>query len=123
MADEKFEHKPPAFLLYVRDWLSSTRAMAPDIKGHYIDLLAWSWDNGPVPLDADARARVLGVARAEADRVWTVLVEKWQRDEFGRGFINRRLEEQRKLLRAQTEHARAAARSRWRPGQLRIKGA
>src|SRR5262245_8119359 len=105
----------PAFLFYVRNWLSSTKGMAPDLKGHYIDLLCWAWDNGPLPDDPAWRARMFGVTVAEADRVWSGLREKWKAPtETCPGWINERLEAQRKLLIEATERGSFAARERWR---------
>jgi len=115
--------KPPAFLLYVRDWLSSTKGMAPDVKGHYIDLLCWAWDNGPLPDDPAWRARCFGTTFEEADRIWTALRVKWVPPTPEHpGWINRRLEAQRAALDAASERGSSAARSRWRNRNLRIHG-
>ena len=103
--------KPPAFQLYVRDWLSSTLGMARELKGLYVDLLCWSWDNGPLPDDAQWRQRVIGGSPRTAARLWTALRSRWRLT--AHGWINPRLERQRRALATYTVRASKAARARW----------
>lgn len=48
-------NKPPAFLWYVTDWLGSvtTRAMRPEQRGAYTDLLSFCWDSRELAISAD----------------------------------------------------------------------
>lgn len=100
--------KPPAFQFYARDWLSSTLGMPWDVAGVYIHLLAWSWDNGPLPNDPRWRARIIG---PEAKRLWSEVQPRWRRS--ARGWINPRLERQRELQAHYRERAHKGAEQRW----------
>jgi len=107
--------KPPAFQFYARDWLSSTLGMPWDVAGVYIHLLAWSWDNGPLPNSPTWRRRILG---PEAKRLWNAIKTKWKREK--NGWINARLEHQREqqaTFRARSEKG-AAARWQASPKQM-----
>jgi uncharacterized protein YdaU (DUF1376 family) len=107
--------KPPAFQFYARDWLSSTLGMPWDVAGVYIHLLAWSWDNGPLPNDPKWRARIIG---ADAQRLWTALKPRWNRTK--KGYINPRLEHQREqqaTFRARSEKGAAA---RWQASRKQM---
>jgi uncharacterized protein YdaU (DUF1376 family) len=105
-------HKPPAFQFYPKAWLSSTFGMPREIKGAYIDLLAYEWDNGPLPHSPAWRARALGTDPKDAARIWAALRSKFVRT--ARGWINRRLEGQRRELAAHRAQAKTAAAARWR---------
>lgn len=105
--------KPPAFLFYVRDWLSSTLGMARDVKGAYVDLLCWSWDNGPLPDDPRWRQRVIGGSTQTAARLWAALRSRWRHT--ARGWINPRLERQRRAIADYSARAKKAAQARWHP--------
>jgi len=104
--------KPPAFQFYPRDWLSSTLGMPWDVAGVYIHLLAWSWDNGPLPNDPDWRARVIG---PEAVRLWAAVSKRWKKT--ARGWINLRLERQREIQATFSAHGKQAAGKRWADAQ------
>ena len=65
--------KPPAFPFYVKDWLAGTRRLTFTQKGAYIDLLAWSWDNGPLPFRVAQLAHILGTTPTQLREVWAVL--------------------------------------------------
>jgi uncharacterized protein YdaU (DUF1376 family) len=100
--------KPPAFQFYARDWLSSTLGMPWDVAGLYIHLLAWSWDNGPLPNDPKWRARIIG---ADAQRLWTALKPRWNRTK--KGWINPRLEMQREAQASFALRGEKGAKARW----------
>ena len=51
--------KPPAFQFYAKDIYTGTSDLSRLEFGVYVTGLAWSWDNGPLPLDPTRRARVL----------------------------------------------------------------
>jgi uncharacterized protein YdaU (DUF1376 family) len=100
--------KPPAFQFYARDWLSSTLGMPWDVAGLYIHLLAWSWDNGPLPDDAKWRQRVIGQAHA---KLWGTVRSRWVKTPTG--WINPRLEQQRELQASFRKRAQKGANARW----------
>jgi len=98
--------------MYARAWLSSTLGMSREVKGAYIDLLCWEWDNGPLPHSAAGRARIFGAADTkDAVRIWSALRAKFTRT--ARGWINKRLEAQREELAAHRAKASGAAKARW----------
>jgi len=104
--------KPPAFQFYPRDWLSSTLGMEWDVAGVYIHLLAWAWDNGPLPNDAAWRERVIG---PDAVRLWAAVSKRWKKT--ARGWINLRLERQREIQATFSAHGKQAASRRWADAQ------
>lgn len=85
--------RPPAFQFYAQRWLSSTAQMTLEAQGAYVRLLAWSWDNGPLPTNLDKRARLVGLTRARFNRLWLEFGSKWE-DAPG-GLINPKLEQVR----------------------------
>jgi len=87
----------PAFQFYPGDWLSSTLGMPWDVKGVYIDLLAWSWNNGPLPDNARWRQRIIGGDAKTVERLWFALRPRWTKTPDG--WINLRLEKQRDIQR------------------------
>jgi uncharacterized protein YdaU (DUF1376 family) len=110
--------KPPAFQFYVKDWLSGTRRLSLAAKGAYIDLLAWSWENGPLPRGAKAIAREIGADASEFRRLWKELRRHWI---FGpHGYTNGRLESERRKFKAfrkiQSEKGKASAEARLNRG-------
>lgn len=108
----------PAFQFYVKEWMSSTRVMSPEAKGVYMDFLAWSWDNGPLPTHEADLARLAGVSSRRFATIWLALKSKWTKS--ADGYVNRRLEEQREALAAyrkqQAEKGRRSAAARSGPG-------
>jgi uncharacterized protein YdaU (DUF1376 family) len=97
--------------MYARAWLSSTLGMAHDVKGAYIDLLCWQWDNGPIPNSPAWRARIFSANPKETARLWARLRSKFVRTP--RGWINLRMEAQRQELAAHRAQAITAAKARW----------
>ena len=73
------KRSPPAFQFYAGDWLSSTLGMAAELKGIYVDLLCWSWENGPLPDDPAWRQRVIGGSAETAARRWDRLRKRWKK--------------------------------------------
>jgi uncharacterized protein YdaU (DUF1376 family) len=100
--------KPPAFQFYARDWLSSTLGMPWEVAGVYIHLLAWSWDNGPLPKSSIWRRRVIG---PDAVRLWHVVKKRWKKTKDG--WINERLEHQRSGQNAFALRGEKGAKVRW----------
>ena len=106
--------RPPAFQFYAKDWTSSTVSLSLAAKGTHISLLAWSWDNGPVPLDLDAIARIVGANPNQFSSVWDEVKSRWNTTNGGR--VNARLEserrKQRSFRRLQAAKGRAGAEAR-----------
>jgi uncharacterized protein YdaU (DUF1376 family) len=67
----------PAFSFYAKDFLLGTVTMSLAARGAYITLLAYQWDHGSVPLDADARGRILGCPARQAAAVWAEIASKF----------------------------------------------
>ncbi len=74
-------------------WSCDTCALSLEAQGAYLRLLAWSWINGPLPLDKRARGKILGVHGHVARRLWETLSCYFL--ETKDGFINKRLERDR----------------------------
>jgi uncharacterized protein YdaU (DUF1376 family) len=115
LAGSRDAEKPPAFQFYAKAWLSSTRAMPHHALGVYIDFLAWSWDNGPLPSDEKALAVLAGMTLPAFRRVWQHVGRKWESTDVG--LVNLRLEQQRKDLTAyldeQSKKGQKGAAARW----------
>lgn len=114
--DQERRERPPAFQFYVKSWMSSTKTLPHEYKGVYVDLLAWSWDNGPLPLDDRMRALAAGADYRRFVKVlWPMLAGRWERIETG--YVNLRLEQQRADLEAfieeQSNRGKAGAAKRW----------
>lgn len=107
--------KPPAFQFYAKDIYTGTSDLSRLEFGVYVTGLAWSWDNGPLPLDPTRRARVLLTDVRECAAVWPVISGMWR--ETPNGFVNDRLErlreEQRKYSERQSRRGTSGAESRW----------
>lgn len=106
--------KAPAFQFYAADFLVGTRHMFNAEVGLYIRMLAMSWDTGPLPADPARLALVAGVTPEEFAQHWPEVSKKWVLTP--EGYINKRLERQRRELAEFTE--RQAAKGR-RSGESR----
>lgn len=96
MKTPKAAERPPAFQFYVKAWMSSTAHISLEAQGAYVRLMAWSWDNGPLPSDEAARARLVGLTTLRFRRVWAEFSAKWFPTDVG--LVNLRLEQQRAEL-------------------------
>lgn len=67
--------------------------MSLEERGAHVTLLAWSWDNGPIPNDIKRIASILGVHKTIASRVIKHVFTRWifEHDHW----TNKRLEETR----------------------------
>jgi len=110
--------KPPSFPFYVKDWLSGTRRLSLAAKGAYIDLLAWSWDNGPVPRNVTEIAKILSATDSETTKIWRQLRTRSFR-KVPNGYVNPRLEQERAKSKAftklQAEKGRRSAARKTQP--------
>lgn len=70
--------------------------MSLEEVGAYVKLLAWSWDNGPVPAEDKRLAKLLGISMPALRRIWPHVSCKWVPTDSG--LVNRRLEKQREEL-------------------------
>lgn len=86
--------KSPSFQFYANDFLSGTLALSLEECGAYVTLLAYQWDHGSVPDGHVARARICRCSAAQAKRVWTAIVGKFQQGPEG-AWRNARLESER----------------------------
>ncbi len=107
--------KPPAFQFYASDFLASTMVMTTMEVGAYIRALAHSWDCGALPKDEGKLSRMLQLTPDEFQVVWPTLRERFT--ETPKGYINKRLEVERKkqaLYREkQANKGRASAQQRF----------
>lgn len=92
--DKRGSGKPaPFFRFFAGAWFADVARISLEAQGAYMRLLAWSWLNGPVPFDAKARSRILGVQGARAKRLWAEIEEFWIVGDLG--LVNPRLEQER----------------------------
>jgi hypothetical protein len=103
-------NKPPAFQFYPRDFLSSTAMFSTAEVGAYIRLLSWSWDNGPLPPNDE---RITRIAGTDVD-TWRAIAHKWE--ETARGWVNPRLELERRKQAKFRKIQAGRIRKRWDSG-------
>lgn len=106
----------PAFKFYAKDFYTGTSDLTAEEAGVYTRGLAWSWDNGPLPLDDDRRARVL-LAEKCFRRVWPAIEHLWTKG--ANGFTNDRLEAERSK---QDEYRQAQANKGAKGGRPKAGG-
>lgn len=120
------QESAPAFLFYVRDFLTDARvaAMTLEARGAYITLLSFAWIEGGIPADLAARADLLKLPPAKCAKLWTQLESCFVADAGGRRLVNPRLEHERREQRRReaarrrledirVQRARAGAAARW----------
>lgn len=107
--------KPPAFQFYASDFLASTVDMTASEVGGYVRLLCSSWDRGPLPKDEGKLARTMQVTPEEFSAIWPAVRERLT--ETSKGYINKRLEVERKkqadYREKQANKGRASAQQRF----------
>ena len=101
----------PYFKFFPSDFIAGVLGLTLEERGAYITFLAWSWDNGALPLAEEGRARLLSVPVEDLQRLWPALAPMWK--EGARGFTNKRLEDERTKAKKRSKSASAAADSRW----------
>lgn len=99
----------PAFLFYSKDWAASTRAFSAEVRGAYINLLAYAWDNNGLPTDEEDLRLIAGVERSSWKRVWDKLAPKWVEQDGV--LVNRKLERVRVESEAFTLNVQALGRA------------
>lgn len=108
----------PALPLYGGAWMKSTAHIPADVRGYYLDLLLWAWDND-ADLPADERSQ-MQIARCTSrpawKKAWAILRPLWMVVESG-GFRNRKLESVRDDLLSyrwgKSEAGKKGAEKRW----------
>lgn len=106
------KQKPPAFLLYARDFTSGTTHFSPAEVGAYMRCLCYQWECGGVPADDIVRlARIVGDT-VDATRVlWDVICTKFRKLADG-CYWNPRLEAVRAKLEPEDQQKRHAGKRR-----------
>lgn len=80
MAEEQKDEQKVYMPLMIGDWLKGTRGMKAEVKGVYISLLLYQWDNGYVPSDWEE----LCLIDPELPKVWDKLKSKFPEIEPGK---------------------------------------
>lgn len=106
--------KDPAFLFYPNDYLGGTMGMTFEMKGAYIDLLIFQFNNHQFT-EAQAK-QVLSICFAS---VWEVLQNKFKKD--GEFYFNERLREEIDKRKAFSESRRINALHEKKPRKARSK--
>lgn len=91
--------------LMIGDWLKGTRGMKAEVRGVYINLLLYQWDNGFVPSDMEE----LCFIDPELPKVWVKLKEKFLEFEPGK-FQNKKMEEVRAFWKKQKKNGQKGGR-------------
>jgi len=116
-------NKAPAFQFYAQDFDMGTATMNCAEVGVYIRALAWSWVNGPIPLDVTERASLLRLTPRELQKIWPKVGAKFIKTSDG--FMNARLEVERQKqadYRAkQSNKGKASAASRGNHGSTTVQ--
>ncbi len=92
--------KDPAFLFYPNDWLGGTMGYPFELKGCYIELLIYQFNNGHFSIE-EAK-QVLSIC---FDVAWPMLSKKFAKDE--KGYYNERLQAEIEKRSRFTESRRA----------------
>lgn len=95
MAKEQKVYMP----LMIGDWLKGTRGMKAEVRGVYINLLLYQWDNGFIPSDMEE----LCLIDPELPKVWDKLKSKFVEVEPGK-LQNKKNEEVRDFWKKQKKN-------------------
>ena len=71
------KRRSPAFRFYAKDFMVSTLHMDLRVRGAYITLLCYQWENDVIPHDHSKLARILGIEKKEFDEIWLELKDKF----------------------------------------------
>lgn len=72
------EERDPAFLFYSKDWIEGTAELSPDVKGVFIDLLAYQHRRDTLPNNTEALARMARMSHEDFLKIWSVLQDKFE---------------------------------------------
>ncbi len=84
------KRRPPAFQFYAKDFYVSTIQMDLRVRGAYITLLCYQWENDFIPTDHAKLTRILGVDKKEFDEIWPELKDKFPNNRNPRLEITRK---------------------------------
>lgn len=105
--------KDPAFLFYPNDYLGGTMGMTFEMKGAYIDLLIFQFNNHQFT-ESEAK-QVLSIC---FENVWQVLQHKFKQE--GKFYFNERLREEINKRKAFSESRRINALHEKKPREKKI---
>ena len=91
--------------LMVGDWLKGTRGMRAEVRGVYINLLLFQWDNGFIPASMDDLAFI----DPEVGKVWVSIKDKFIEFESGK-LRNEKCEEVRSFFLKQAKNGSKGGR-------------
>lgn len=91
--------------LVIGDWLKGTRGMRAEVRGVYLNLLLYQWDNGFIPSDMDE----LCLIDPELPKVWVKLKDKFVEIEPGK-LQNKKNEEVREFWAKQKKNGKKGGR-------------
>lgn len=91
--------------LMIGDWLKGTRGMKAEVRGVYINLLLYQWDNGYLPSDFEE----LCLIDPELPKVWDKLKSKFPEIENGK-LQNKKNEEVRDFWAKQRNNGKKGGR-------------
>jgi uncharacterized protein YdaU (DUF1376 family) len=91
--------------LMIGDWLKGTRGMKAEVRGVYLNLLLFQWDNGYIPADMDE----LLLIDPELGKVWDKIRDKFIEIEPGR-LQNKKNEEVRNFWKKQKSNGSKGGR-------------
>jgi uncharacterized protein YdaU (DUF1376 family) len=100
---------PPAFQLYVQDFLLGVLTFSNEQVGAYMRLLCYQWSAGSIPDHDKKIARILNETRYRSRKLWNEISSKFFLDSDG-CWRNPRLEEVRRKQREYSELQAAKAR-------------
>lgn len=91
--------------LMIGDWLKGTRGMRAEVRGVYLNLLLYQWDNGFIPDDMDE----LCLIDPELPKVWDKIKDKFK--PIGEGkLLNEKNKEVREFWQKQSKNGKKGGR-------------
>jgi uncharacterized protein YdaU (DUF1376 family) len=93
----------PHMPFFVNDYLGATRHLTLAERGAYTDLLFLQWNLGPLPVDSNRLASLLGCTPKQFAMIWPAIQGKFI--DTDAGLVNERLEYHReKTIKLQKKH-------------------
>jgi uncharacterized protein YdaU (DUF1376 family) len=109
----------PYLKFYPAETLADERFAGWDMaeRGTWFTLILHAWNNGSIPSDEGALARIARMKPAAFRKVWAAISDRFipHPEQPGR-LTSRRLEQEREEARAKSAAGRKGAESRWRKG-------
>jgi uncharacterized protein YdaU (DUF1376 family) len=103
--------RTPWFKFYPADYTrdGAVTEMSHAERGLYIDMLCWSWENGPLPNDHARLERIFGIVGEDFAPLWAAVRPCF---EGGHELVNPRLEQERAEAEARIERAKKGGQAR-----------